>query len=438
MTGPVRSRNDTWHAAPGRRGHSRSRIRWLTLAGIVGVTLLVWGLWVSGVIFTGPVPLPATGFDAPVDAGDWALAGRDPAHTAAVPSHDGFEGEELWRFETPHPLSAAPAVSGGQLFLGTGDNRFIVMDATTGEVLWERQLTTVTVTTPAVTANAVYVAVRDGLLLAMDRHDGTELWRFQADGASFASPAVYRGVVYAGSWNGTLYALDAQNGRLLWTFEAEGSIVAPPAFQNDLMALATDDGLVYVIDLTTGRKRLIFDTLNALSESPVFTGDYFLIATGRGRLAAIDWAKLEYPFERAFRSWRQQFVVWGLQAKPPLPKGLVWGRVLARDSALTGPAVLDGVAYAASRDGRLHAVSVADGALLWEYDTGALIHSAPAAAGRFVYLGNDAGDIHVIDRATGEPDRIVRTGLPLTGQIVVTERGLYVTSGEAGTLIALR
>ena len=438
MTGPLRSRGGTWHAAPGRSARSRFRTRWLALAGILGAILLVWGLWATGVIFTGPVPLPATGVDAPVDADDWALAGRDPAHTAALPSHDGFEGDELWRFETPHPLSATPAVSGGQLFLGTGDNRFVVMDATTGEVLWQRQLTTVTVTTPAVTPDAVYVTVRDGLLLAMDRHDGTELWHFQADGASFASPAVYRGVVYAGSWNGTLYAVDAENGRLLWTFEAEGSVVAPPAFQGDLMALATDDGLVYVIDLTTGRKRLIFDTLNALAESPVFTGDYFLIATGRGRLAAIDWTKLEYPFERAFRSWRRQFVVWGLQAEPPLPKGLVWGRVLSRDSALSGPAVLDGVAYAASRDGRLHAVSVADGNPLWEYDTGALIHSAPAAAGRFVYLGNDAGEVHVVDRATGEPVQLIRASVPVSGRIVVTERGLYVTPGEAGTLIALR
>lgn len=436
MTSPLRSQRDTWHAVR-RSARSRFRARWLALAGILGSILLVWGLWASGV-FTGSVPQPATQVNAPVDADDWAMAGRDAAHTAAVLSHGGFEGEELWRFESQHPLPAAPAVSDAQLFLGTGDNRLVAMDSATGDVLWERQLSSVTVTTPAVTPDAVYVAVRDGRLLAVDRRDGAELWSFQVDSASFASPAVYRGVVYAGSWNGTLYAVDAQDGRMLWTFAADGSIVAPPAFQGDLMALATDDGLVYVIDLITGRKRLIFDTVNALTESPVFTGDYFLIGTGRGRLAAVDWSKLEYPLERALRSWRQQFFIWGLQAEPPLPKGLAWGRVLARDSALSGPAVLDGVAYAGSRDGRLLALSIADGTLLWEYDTGALIHSAPAAAGRSVYIGNDAGEVHVIDRTTGRPVRIIRAGVPVSGQIVVTERGLYVTSGEAGTLIALR
>ncbi len=437
MTSPLRSQRDTWHTGARRNPRSRSRTRWLALVGIVGVVLLVWGLWVSGV-FTGPVPQPATQVNAPLDVGDWAMAGRDAAHTAAVPLHAGFEGEELWRFETQHPLPAAPAVSDGQVFLGTGNNRLVAMDSASGDLLWERPLSSVTVTTPAVTPGAVYVAVRDGRLLAVDRRDGAELWSFQADSASFASPAVYRGVVYAGSWNGTLYAVDAQTGEQLWTSPADGSIVAPPAFQEDLMVLATDDGLVYVIDLMTGKRRLIFDTVNALSESPVFTGDYFLIGTGRGRLAAIDWSKLEYPLERALRSWRQQFFIWGLQTEPPLPKGLAWGRVLARDSALSGPAVLDGVAYAGSRDGRLLALSVADGDTLWEYDTGALIHSVPAAAGRSVYIGNDAGEVHVVDRATGEPVQIIRVGIPVSGQIVVTERGLYVTSREAGTLIALR
>lgn len=435
MTNPLRSLRDTRQTAAGRRAASRARARRLAAVGIAAGILLAWGLWSSGV-FEGPVPLPETQTGVPVEAGDWAMAGRDAAHTAAIPVHSGVSGREIWRFEAP--LSAAPAVFDGQVFLGTGDARVVALDGASGAVLWEHELPAVTVTTPAVTRDAVYVTAREGMLLALDRRNGDGLWSFPTGSALFASPAVYRGVVYAGSWDGTLYAIDAQTGEELWTFPAGGSIVAPPSFQDDLMALATDDGLVYVIDLISGRKRLIFDTVNALTESPVFTGDHILIGTGRGRLAAIDWTKLEYPFERAFRSWRRQFVVWGLQAEPPLPKGLVWGRVLARNSALGGPAVLDGVAYATSRDGRLHAASLTNGAPLWEYDTGTLVHSAPAAAGNSVYFGTDAGDIHVVDRLTGEPVRTIQTGVPVTGQLVIAGDSLYATSKEAGALIALR
>ncbi len=410
----------------------------LVLAGIIGTALLIWGLWTSGVFFTGPVPLPSTRIDAPVDADNWAVAGRDVAHTSGLLVHSGFEGKELWRIDTGRAQSASPAVSDGRVFFGTGDHRLLALESMSGDVLWERQLTHLVSQVPAVTRSTVYVAVRDGQLVALDRRGGMTRWRFQTDSPLFASPVVYRGVVYMGSWNGTLYAVDADTGEALWTFRADGSVVAPPVFQGDIMALATDDGLVYVIDLTTGKKRLIFDTLNALSESPVFTDDHILVSTGRGRLAAVDWTKLEYPFERALRSWRQQLFIWGLQTDPPLPKGLAWGLVLSRDSALSAPAVIDGVAYTVSRNGRLHAISVADGSRLWEYDAGTLVHTAPAVAGRFVYFGAADGNIHVVERSTGELAQTIYAAAKPSGQIVVTEDGLYVTSEEAGTLAAFR
>ncbi len=412
------------------------RRRRLVIAGIASVGLAVWGLWASGVILTGPVPLPVTQVSAAADS--WALAGRDAAHTSAVPVHSGFEGREVWRFEMEEPLRAAPAVSGDQVFLGTGDKRFIAFDAATGQIIWERDLSLLTSAAPAVTSNAVYVTVRSGEIVALDRHNGEERWRFQADSAFFASPVVYRGVVYAGSWNGTLYAVDAEDGEQLWTFHTDGNIIAPPAFQGDLLALAIDDRLVYVIDLATGRKRLIFDAGHVLVESPVFTGEHLLISTGRGRLWAVDWTKLEYPFERGFRYWRNQFYIWRMQADPPFPKGFVWTRWLARDHFLSAPAVLDGVAYAASQDGSLHALSVSDGERLWEYDTGAGVHTAPAVAGGYVYIGTDAGEVHVVDRTTGKANQVIPVGAGLSGQIVATETGLYVTSKEPAALVALR
>ncbi len=419
------------------RARLRLRLRCLAAAAFIGIVLLTWGLW-EWDVFAGPVAVPSTRVEAPVNKNSWALAGRDVAHTSAVPEHGAFAGRETWRLEAGRPLRAVPAASGSQVFVGTGDARFVALDSATGDLLWERRLGLFTSAAPAVTDVAVFVAVRDGQLLKLDRHTGTLLWDLQADSPLFASPVVYRGVVYAGSWNGTLYALDAETGVELWTFRARGSIVAAPAFQDDLMALATDDGLVYLIDLVTGRKRLIFDTLNALSESPVFAGDYVLVSTGRGRLAAVDWTKLEYPFERALRSWRQQFFIWGLQAEPPLPKGLAWGRTLSRDSALSSPTVLDGMAYVAGRNGVLYALFAADGEQLWEYDTGALVHTAPAVAGDLVYFGADDGNVHVVDRSTGDLVQTIHLGVRPSGRTVVTRDALYVTSEEAGTLIALR
>ena len=126
--------------------------------------LLVWGLWVSGVIFTGPVPHAGDADQrANVDADDWAMAGRDAAHTAAVTAPmAASKVRSSGGSRSQPPLPAAPAVSDGQLFLGTGDNRLVAVDSASGDVLWDRRLSSVTVTTPAVTPGAVYVMVRDG------------------------------------------------------------------------------------------------------------------------------------------------------------------------------------------------------------------------------------------------------------------------------------
>ena len=416
----------------------RHRVPRLAALGALALAVSLWGLWVSGVLFVGAPPPPATQIAAVASADSWALAGRDVAHTSALRAHGGFAGHEAWRLDLSGPLRAAPSVVGRQLFLGAGDGRLLALDALTGRILWERTLSAPTSAAPAVTADTLYLTLRDGRLMALDREIGGEVWSFRGGSGFSAAPVVHRGTVYAGSRGGTLYAVDAQNGRQRWTFQAEGSIVASPAIQGDLAALAVDRGLVSVIDLTTGRKRLVLDIAHALRESPVFAGERLLIGTGRGRLWGIDWTEIEYPFERAFRYWRQQFFIWRMQAAPPTPKGLVWGRTLARGRALSAPAVLDGTAYVASHDGWLRAVSVADGEQVWEYDAGTEIRTAPAVAGGFVYVGTDAGDVHVVARSAGEAVRTIPVGVPLAGPIVLTGNGLYVTSRDPAVLVALR
>jgi outer membrane protein assembly factor BamB len=163
-----------------------------------------------------------------------------------------------------------------------------------------------------------------------------------------------------------------------------------------------------------------------------------LVSTGRGRIAAIDPSKIEYSFERAFRFWRQQFYVWGLQEDPPVLKGHVWGRRLGGDVAVSSSAIADGVAYVASADGRVHAMAISDGELLWSYDAGAQIHTSAAVAGGRVYVGTDDGDVLALDRANGTLVQRMPMGHQLYGLIVVTDDELYVTSSEPGVLICIR
>lgn len=395
-----------------------------------------WTLAASG-MFAGPVPLPSTLTGAPVDADSWALPGRDSAHTSALPQHDGYALSEAWRRELPSPPSAAPAVAGGRIILPTEDARLLALDARDGAPAWERALPLPADAAPAVTSGAVLVASRSGDLLALDPQTGAERWTFRADGPLLAAPVVHDGAVYAATWDGVLSVLDVEDGRLLWTLDVGDNVVAPPALDGGAMALATDDGLVLVLDLATGRPALTFDAAQSLAAPPALADGLALVVTGRGRLLAIDTEARELPLERGARFWRRQLFFWGLQSEPPVQKGLVWERRPSRDVALSAPVLLDGAAYAASRDGRLHAFALADGAPLWTYDSGAPTRAAPVGAGPYVYLGNDAGELHAVDRRTGTAHRVVNAGGAVTG-LAATRSALYVAASNPPALIALR
>jgi outer membrane protein assembly factor BamB len=404
----------------------------------VAVVLSLWGLWVSGVIFNGPVALPSTTREAVVAADSWALPGRDVAHTSAVPDHSFVPGRIAWQFEAGTTLRAEPSISGDRVFLATGEGKLVALGKETGELLWERDLSLLTGSSPVVTGSTAYLTLRDGQVIAFDVETGDTEWAFQAPAAFFASAVIHEGVVYAASWGGVVYALDAIDGRKLWTFEAEGRIVAAPSFADNLMAVAIEDRLVYIVDIIDAGKRLIYDAGHIIVESPVFVGDRLLVSTGKGRVAAIEYSKIEYSFERMARYWRQQFFIWRMEEKPPVPKGHIWWRTLVRDVELSAPAVANGVAYVASANGQLHAMSIADGEVLWSYDAGVPIHTSPTVSGSHVFVGTDDGHVLGLSIADGIVVWKIRLSAPLEGAIIMTEDSLYATSREPGVLFVLR
>ena len=94
-----------------------------------------------------------------------------------------------------------------------------------------------------------------------------------------------------------------------------------------------------------------------------------------------------------------------------------WGRYACCDVVNRGVAVADGVVYAASLDGYLHALDAATGRLLWKVDTlpargpGAIpyaVTGAPLIAGKLVVIGSGGADfsgargyLAAFDRKTG-------------------------------------
>ena len=84
------------------------------------------------------------------------------------------------------------------------------------------------------------------------------------------------------------------------------------------------------------------------------------------------------------------------------------GGLLRRWKYLTGndvnssPAVVNGVVYIGSNDGKVYALKAKTGALLWSYTTGGYVQSSPAVANGVVYVGSFDHNVYALDASSGE------------------------------------
>ena len=134
---------------------------------------------------------------------------------------------------------ATPIVVDGIMYVSTGANDVLALDAVTGEQLWEyrpdipEEMDTVccgwTNRGVAVGDGRVYVTLLDAKLVALDIKTGEVLWenevaRWEEGYTMTSAPLFYDGKVYAGvaggeyGIRGRIMAYDAEIGREIWRF----------------------------------------------------------------------------------------------------------------------------------------------------------------------------------------------------------------------------
>jgi len=85
----------------------------------------------------------------------------------------------------------------------------------------------------SISADAIFFGSLDGRVWSLSRVTGAALWTFLVNSSSiYSSPALFGGSLYLGASNGYLYSLDAATGSLLWKSadsDRDGQIFASPA-----------------------------------------------------------------------------------------------------------------------------------------------------------------------------------------------------------------
>jgi outer membrane protein assembly factor BamB len=182
-------------------------------------------------------------------------------------------------------------------------------------------------------------------------------WRFPTGDRVISSPAFKEGVVYFGSDDGRIYAVTAATGRQVWMTATGGPVRSTPAVADGVVYATSYDGRLYALDAATGARRWTFRT----------------------------------DGERAFEAK-------GLHGMQPARQTFFD----PFDVFLSSPAVVGGVVYFGSGDGRVYAVDTASGRERWRVQTGDVVHASPAVVGGLVYVGSWDGDLYALDARTGQ------------------------------------
>ncbi len=110
----------------------------------------------------------------------------------------------------------------------------------------------------------------------------------------------------------------------------------------------------------------------------------------------------------------------------------------------SSPAVVNGIVYVGSNDGRIFATNAATGAVVWTVTTGGLVHASPAVANGVVYIGSDDGTFRALDALTGAVKWTIVNGTPIDAPATVwngvvyfgaTDSKVYAVNAVTGAII---
>lgn len=425
-----------YQAGAARRARWAGWRRRALLGMLAAAIATLLGFWVHSPP-PSSMPSGATSISSASAPGEWAMDGHNLAHTRSIPQfHTPISGRLKWSVSLDALSLTAPVVADGTIYLATGDGRALALNAATGAQQWQREVGSPADSSPALAGDSLYLALRDRRLLALDRATGEAMWTFVADGPLVAPPAVMRGVVYVVSAvDGRLMAVDATAGRELWQDKLEDSwITSAPSWAGHTIVVATANKVFY-FDTLSGDNVFTYELpIGNVVGAPAIVAGTAYVAVDRGGIVALA-VEARAPFwEQPIRPIWGQLWLWGMAPRPPRPSGLLWGYG-TRGRLSAPPAVTEEAIYYGTSRGLIVALHRGTREVIWSFQAGGEVRSAPALAGDTAYVG--AGNrLYALKARTGEVAWSFQTAKNIGTPVVVTAGGVYIAD-QGGTLYAI-
>lgn len=259
-------------------------------------------------------------------------------------------------------------------------------DPVTGQELWRVQIdNTLILAAPAYAGGTVYFGASSGQVYAVDAATRTFKpgWSFKAGEAIWGSPLVIGERVYVPAMDHHLYCLDANTGQVVWDFEAGAALAAQPSPSNGTLYQGAFDGRVYAVDAGSGEQVSGFDfkAQNWIWSEVLVADGRLYVSSLDGKLYALDAATGQvlagYPYSTQ-----------------------------ATDYLRAAPVESGEMVIIATGNGRVTAVNIASGQMVWQWPTGDAapaygVLTTPVVSDGRVYVLLTSGQVYALDAATG-------------------------------------
>jgi len=239
---------------------------------------------------------------------------------------------------------------------------------------------------PVFNGDTGYVIDYKGNLYSFDSQNGKILWQKELNVASSGGLSISDRTLYLGTSKGQVIALNTTDAKELWRTQLSSEILSAPAVSKGIVVAKTIDGRLYGLNSTTGKQSWIYDrsvprlTLRGNS-SPIINNDIVITSSDNGKLSALS-------LKQGKLLWETTIAI--AQGRNELE------RIIDLD---VDPVVIDDVIYIAGYQGRVAAVKIGSGQLIWNRDFSS--YSGLYVDAYRVYITDAEGQIWALNRYNG-------------------------------------
>jgi len=242
---------------------------------------------------------------------------------------------------------------------------------------------------PLIVGETIYVADASGLVQALSADKGKTHWSVETE--LRLSSSLGGGddkLLLVGGHDGEVLAISKQDGALKWRSQVSSEVLAAPTLVGNVVVVRSIDGKLAGLDLENGQRLWVYEssvpalTLHGIGQAVGYRNQV-MAGFSDGKVVAL--------------SVQDGRVLW--QAAIAVPQGRSELERLVDVDAT--PVIKNGVLYSAAFQGRLVALDVNTGNLLWSREMS--VYESLAVDDVAVYVTDDKSSVWAFDLRSGTP-----------------------------------